>query len=141
MIVAIVPTEPVLHSKLLTRLEVTDVDLQPPLKIVPVNTFGPAMTQLLCHAPAGKGQPCTVEPDATFVLPGHPNHDRCRVHYLAKSFIEVARVLKWDGTSAGLSHFLSQIIDRFTGSLTNERVCRPKLTNHGSGLKLTCIGV
>src|ERR1700674_903002 len=104
MICAIVLAEPILHSEFLPSIKVTDVGFQATIKIFPMNSFCPAIPQLLCHVAPGEDEPLPIEPEAALVLAGHPNHHWRRIHHLAKSRIEPACRLDGMLVEAALNH-------------------------------------
>src|SRR5215475_6089985 len=93
MVRPIVPPEPILHPEFFPRLKVAVVDFQATAKIVRVNAFSPAVSQLLGHPSTRKDQPRSIKPDAPLVFARHPNHYGCGIHHLAKPLVESSGAL------------------------------------------------
>src|SRR5215469_10138893 len=90
-ICAVVTAKPILHPEFLPGVEVPDVRFEAAIKILPMNSLRPAVSQLLRHAAASKSQPRPIEPDTEFLLSGHPDHDRRGIHDLTEPRIQSAR--------------------------------------------------
>src|SRR5215469_8783090 len=84
-ICAVTIAKSILHPECLPGVEVRDVRFQAPIKILSMNSLGPAVSQLLRHAAASESQPQPIEPDTAPIRSGDPNHDRRGVHNLAEA--------------------------------------------------------
>src|SRR5262245_14433275 len=86
-VLAVMTPQTVLHLKRLPRIAGRVKGFQATVVILRVNTFRPAVAQLLFHSASGEFEPRFVEESAEFVRPGHPDHDRSRVRQNTELFL------------------------------------------------------